>query len=133
MGMAMNLVMAEIGSYTPAEDVTSSRTAISHSLGVVPDFVYAYAEGIDLSTCSVGTIITSFVGIKDVVGQSKTGIAMYHYVLNSSGGDVINYGAINYTAFCGESNFHIPYYNSGNSLKGGVTYRYIVGKLREGQ
>lgn len=132
MGMAANLVMAEIGSYTPAEDVASYSTAISHSLGVVPDFVYAYAEGIDPSTSSIGTIVMGCVGIRDYVGKLKTGFGTYN-IVNGSGGINTNYEAVDYTKFCSESNFHIPYYNSGHKLKGGVTYRYIVGKLREGQ
>ena len=134
MQMAMNLVMVEIGSYTPVEDVISSKTAIPHNLGVVPDFVYAYAEGIDPSTSSIGTIVVGCVGMSDYVGQqNNTGFAAFKYILNDSGTVASTYGSPNYTKFCSESNFHIPYYNTGNTLKGGVTYRYIVGKLREGQ
>jgi hypothetical protein len=125
------VTLVELGEYTPEQDIASSHVSIPHSLGVVPDFVYAFADGIDIAS-GVGNrvIVHAVSGRANCAQHNTTGVGTY-FSTNNNGGLVINNEYVNYTKFCDATTFKIPYYNSGDTLKGGVKYRYAIGKFSD--
>lgn len=122
--------MVEVGTYTPTEDIAASQEQIQHSLGVVPDFVLVVAEAFTATAdMTVRYIANSYCAKANLVASNKNANGYAAYQTNWNGRDtVLNVSEnINYTKFLTDTYFLVPYYSTGDSLKAGVTYHYVVG------
>ena len=61
--------------------------------------------------------------------KSTNGFAAYQTNYNWRDTVWMMFENINYTKFLDEGYFLIPYYSSGDQLKAGITYHYVVGKF----
>lgn len=122
--------MVEVGIYTPSEDISASRAQIQHSLGVVPDFVLVVADEFTAtSDMTVRYIANSYCAKANLVASNKNANGYAAYQTNWNGRDTVwaAYENVDYTKFLKDTYFLVPYYSSGESLKAGVTYHYVVG------
>lgn len=124
--------MVETGTYTPETDENASGIHISHSLGVVPDFVLVIADAFQAiasdankyianSSCAKTNLIASNV--------SKTGFAVYMTNFNGMDTSWQTFEYVDHTKFLHESSFEVPYYSSSDKLKAGITYHYVIGSF----
>ena len=121
----------EYGSITQAEDVSSAYFRIPHSLGIVPDFIIAKASKFDLNSSDVSYIVLSSALQYDIRSAQMT-LGNQLFMMATRAGKA-NTTGMNYydnlpTKFSNTETFVIPYYNSSQMLKSGVTYSYIIGK-----
>ena len=126
--------LLESGEYTPTETVAASITHIPHNLGVVPDFILVISdEVIATSDMTERYITNSYCGKTNLIisNSSTNGFCAYQTNWPQSDKSWQSPERINYTKFLHENNFEIPYYNSGDKLKGGITYHYVLGKFNE--
>lgn len=128
--MGGNAKMIETGTYTPSSDVTAISTHIAHSLGVVPDFVLVIADAFTASAdMSVKYIANSYCAKSNFSSSNKSKNGFAAYLANWNGRDTSfqTDEDIDYTKFLHQNNFEVPYYNSNDCLKSGITYHYIIG------
>lgn len=122
----------ETGSFVVSEDTTAPKYHISHHLGSAPDFVIVSADEIIASTdYTNGYITNSFCTKSNIIATNKStnGFAAYLRTNPNNTACWSAYEYVNYTKFLHDNNFEVPYYNSGEMLKAGVTYHYVVGKF----
>lgn len=76
-------------------------------------------------------IANAYCAKSNLIASNKlsNGFAAYH--CNWGSRDIVwsAYEDVNYTKFLNSNYFLIPYYNSSDSLKAGITYHYVVGKF----
>ena len=126
--------LLESGEYTPIETVAASTTHIPHNLGIIPDFVLVISNEFAATAEMTERYITnSYCGKTNLTTQdvSTNGFCAYRTNWPQSNKSWQAVEHINYTKFLHENNFEIPYYNSGDKLKAGITYYYIIGKFKE--
>lgn len=130
--------ICECGSFTPETDMAygSNDAKIPHSLGVKPDFIIAYADGIHaLSsyTNSEKYICWFAYGKINVYnGDSQTNPYQAFYVRTRPRYNAtINQSENIALKFVNDTWFRIGGYQSDDMLKGGITYRYVIGKYQE--
>lgn len=124
--------MVEMGQFTPSEDVYASQTQIPHNLGVVPDFVMVVAdEFVATADMTVKYIANAYCAKANLIASNKSANGFGAYQSNFIGRDTVwaITEAINYTKFLHDGYFLIPYYSSSDTLKAGITYRYVIGKF----
>ena len=140
-----DIAKIECGNYTPTTDEDVADTWISHSLGVMPDFVLFVANNFTLTTASATKYLES-----GAIYKSAAIASMYseyevnsRYILQysksnsitelaSSGGMVIIENQISASGHDGAAEFRFPKLTSGGPiLKANVTYHYVIGKFKE--
>lgn len=132
MAMARGASTVEVGSFTLQADTVAKDYHISHSLGSTPDFVMVVADEFTASAdYTVGYIANAYCAKANLIATNKNanGLAAYQQNYQNNTTQWSTAEVINYTKFLHESNFEVPYYNSQNALKAGVTYHYVVGKF----
>ena len=118
------------GTYTPTEDIYSNLVQIPHNLGVVPDFIIAYADGISVDASStVWYVVTSAVTKINASSPqtSSDHIAFFQVTRPTYNQIMVQYSNDDGTKYLNESWVKIPFYNSTYTLKAGVTYHYAFG------
>ena len=136
MGLMANngAVICECGTYTPTEDTVYEKVKIPHGLGVRPDFIIAYADGIEALATYTNTekYICWFSYGKINITNPTTNPYHATYVRTRPGYNAsITQSENILQKFVNESWFMIGGYQSDDKLKGGVTYRYVIGKYQE--
>ena len=131
MQMASGNVFCTRGTYTPDSDIGVINAWIQHGLGVLPDFIVAYAE--DVSVSAADNVVYVFEGIATIIDCQSPQITkpvMYHGIRTRPGSEqvTINYENQTIERFMTSEAFRIPFYSTGDLLKGGVTYHWVVGK-----
>ena len=124
--------MVYVGTYTPSEDIVASKAQIQHSLGVVPDFVLVVADEFAATTdMAVRYIANAYCAKANLTASNKSADGFAAYQTNWNGRDTSwqAFEMINYTKFLKSSYFLVPYYSTNDTLKAGITYRYVVGKF----
>lgn len=122
--------MVEVGTYTPSEDVRAMNAQISHSLGVVPDFVIVMADTFTATTdMTVKYIANASCSKSNFVTSNKSHTGFASYLANWNGRDIFwsTYEDIDYTKFMNNTYFNVPYYATTDMLKSGITYHYVIG------
>jgi len=126
--------LLESGEYTPSEDVNSSSIHIPHSLGVIPDFILVISDEFTATTDLTDRYISnSYCGKSNLITSniSASGFCAYRTNLPQDTRSWQSIEHIDYTKFLHETNFEIPYYNTQDKLKSGITYHYVLGKFKE--
>ncbi len=124
--------MVETGTYTPESDIVASQAQIPHNLGVVPDFVLVVADTFTATAdMTARYIANAYCAKANMIASNKSADGFAAYQTNFVGRDTVwqTYEMINYTKFLNSSYFLVPYYTSSDTLKAGITYRYVVGKF----
>ena len=124
--------VVEFGTYTPSADVYASQAQIPHGLGVTPDFVMVVADAITASAdITVRYIANAYCAKANLIASNKSANGFAAYNTNFVARDTQQMVSenINYTKFLYENYFLVPYYNSTDYLKAGITYHYVVGKF----
>lgn len=133
-----DIAKIEVGEYTPEQDeLIRTMTPLTHSLGVVPDFILVYTDPISREGANWPK--TYLHSSHAVPYQNSTYFDTYYQVtehvakINSTTTSVASATtARSYVA--NELTFIIPIYDgtSGTTtLKGGITYHYVMGKFKE--
>jgi len=122
----------ETGSFVVSEDIRAAYYHIAHHLGSTPDFLMVVADEFTASADYPRRYIANgYCAKANLIATNKSlnGFAAYNvsFPNNTTGWMTSEY--VNITKFLHDSNFEVPYYNSGDILKAGVTYRYVVGKF----
>jgi hypothetical protein len=119
-----------LGTYTPTEDVGVSTVQIPHNLGVIPEFVCCYADGISSDASNPNAYLVSGLvsKINATSPQTVTDSVMMHIKTRPNYDQIqVNFSYQSQTKFFGESWVKLPFYNTGDKLKAGVTYHYAFG------
>ena len=120
----------ELGTYTPTEDVVARNLHIPHGLGAIPNFVVVMADEFVATTdTTVRYISNAFCSKSTLKASNATTTGVGFYKMNWNGKDTAwqSYEGINYEKFLHADTFEVPYYNSDDTLKAGITYHYVVG------
>ena len=126
--------MLESGTYTPQEDVAAIDINIPHSLGVVPDFIVVMADEFTATSDLTKNYIGTAFFIKKSINRDATPQEGISFDLTNNPNNTSytpRYWSYTMSAFCTDTIFKIPRYNSGWMLKAGITYHYVIGKFKE--
>lgn len=126
-GLPNGISAIETGTFTPSSD-TSNNYTIYHSLGVRPNFYFAFVEGgMTDATLNPSSFIQSF-GVKIPVGSNAFN-DVHAFVTSggslSQGSQSLSSAVLN--TFFKTDSFRI--YLMTGKLKAGVTYRWVAGVL----
>ena len=129
-GLPNGITALSSGTFTPAADQTS-KFAISHGLGTMPNFFMIFAEGVPLSAEDFSQYcVSQFALAQSFTDNSSTNTQRYY--------SIIRYGATSgnftqtrlngsvFTSFANDSDFYC-YASTAQKIKAGVTYRWIAG------
>lgn len=132
MSQMANIKNVEFGAYTPTDDIYAKDVHISHGLGATPNFVVVMADEFTATTDMTQRYISNSFCSKTTLKASNTNATgVGYYKTNYIGRDTTwqTFENINYEKFLHAATFEVPYYSSTDSLKAGVTYRYVIGVL----
>lgn len=118
------------GTYTPTEDVYAKDVQIPHDLGVAPDFIIAYADGIapDASSNVAYVVAGTCTKINATSPQTTQNHQGFFQMTRPTRDQIqIQYLNNNGANYLNASWVKIPFYNTGFYLKAGVTYHYAFG------
>lgn len=120
----------EFGTYTPTEDVKAKNLHITHGLGVIPNFVVVMADEFTATTDTTKRYISNGFCSKTTLKVSNTnatGTGYYKMTFPARDTAWQMYENVNYEKFLHADTFEVPYYNSDDTLKAGITYHYVIG------
>ena len=124
----------ESGTYTPQEDIKAIDVRIPHSLGELPDFcLYFSSEFTPNTTYDKTYCANGYFAKCNLMSpqRARTGFGSYLRSNKQTNNSVINVWYDDLTNFFSTTDFTFPRYNSGEYLKGNITYYYIIGKFKE--
>lgn len=130
MSMASGAKKIVTGTYTPTADIASFKVQIPHNLGVRPDFIIAFADGIasDASFTEFYIVTAVCTKINATSPQTTKGHQMICQATRPTWDQIqIKSQNDDGTKYLNENWVKIPFYNSDWQLKAGVTYRYVFG------
>lgn len=128
LGGATKLV--ETGSFTPDTDVNAKDNPIQHSLGVVPEFIIVMAdEFAALTSMTERYIANCYFSKTNIKASNVTGSYFAWYATNWHTRDTLwnTYEQLSTAKFANDSTFVVPYYQTIDKLKAGITYHYVIG------
>lgn len=120
----------EFGTYTPTTDENASGVHIPHNLGATPNFIVVVADEFTVTAdMSQKYIANAYCAVSNLIASNKNSNGFATYLENFNGRDSnwSTFENINYTKFSHSDSFEVPYYNSNDMLKGGITYHYVIG------
>lgn len=127
-GLPSGVTALNSGTFTFTTDQTS-KPAISHGLGTMPNFFIVFAEGGPFALADFQKYIVSQFGITQYYTESSTTVqknyTIYRYGMSSKFSENHINSSV-FTSFADGSVFY-PYSGTSAMLKAGVTYRWIAG------
>ena len=128
-----NKALIETGEYTPEEDINVPKVRITHNLGVIPDFCIYFSDAFESTAsdervyCANGYF--SKIGLQSAQTDNTKGFGYYVRANKGSTSAVMNSWQDVMTNFFTNYDFTFPRYNSGEYLKSGITYHWVIGKF----
>ena len=127
-----NLAKVEIGTYTPTQDEDTATTAISHSLGEVPNVLVFFADEITPSASDTSKYIV--LAVKTKYNVTTANYRGYVTIVFTNPGATTTsriVGTDNSTNNFTTTQFYVSA-ATDHKLKANTTYHYLIGKIREG-